>query len=548
MTKTKLFHLKNEMLAANFLANFFGVFFVNTLIFMAEAPAADIHPISGWIDALFNIFAFLFVGVVTLRYERPIRQYLNATFRQGPVSRNLEIQVRRRVINEPFFLIVLDLSMWLSAAVLYPTMYWALEAGSNVIQRALFIPLSSGLTIVTIAFFLLEHVLQKRLTPYIFPNGGLSGIPNTLRIRIRTRLAALFFGCNLIPLLAILHIFHRLTSVSDDPTTALEQLRSAIITNSLIFIGVGFCLTMLVSRNFTLPLEEIVRVLKSIRNGFFHEKVQVTSNDEIGYTGDVINEMTEGLQERDRMRRALDLAMEVQQNLLPNADPTVAGLDIAGTSIYCEETGGDYFDYLSIGEVRDDKIGIIVGDVSDHGVPSALLMTTVRAFLRQRSSRSGDLDEIIADVNQQLCRDVEDSGRFVTLFLAAIDRRKESIRWVNAGHDPALLYDPETAKFEPFVGHGLPLGVAEDTVYRQYQRPIASGQIIVIGTDGIWESQNSHGQMFGKDRFRQLIQKHAHEPARRILKAVIETLDEFCASLERTDDVTLVVIKIEKIG
>jgi hypothetical protein len=190
-----------------------------------------------------------------------------------------------------------------------------------------------------LAFFLLEHISQKRLAPHFFPDGGLTAIPKTLRIRIRTRLVALLFACNLIPLLTILHLFHRISLKYSDPALAIQQLRPVIYTNTFIFIGFGICLTMLVGRNLTIPFKEIIITLRGVRNGRFDKKVQVTSNDEIGYTGDVINEMTTGLKERERMQQALDLAKEVQQNLLPKSNLKVDGIDIAGKSVYCDETG-----------------------------------------------------------------------------------------------------------------------------------------------------------------------------------------------------------------
>lgn len=290
---------------------------------------------------------------------------------------------------------------------------------------------------------------------------------------------------------------------------------------------------------------EIIQTLQGVRNGIFDKKVRVTSNDEIGYTGDVINEMTEGLKERDRIRQSLGIAMEVQQHLLPRSDPNINKLDIAGKSLYCEETGGDYFDYLPAGKNGQGKIKIVVGDVSDHGIPSALLMTSARAFLRQRASRPGKLNQIVTDVNRQISRDVEDSGRFMTLFLCEIDGQNKSIRWVNAGHDPAVIYDPSNNGFAELAGHALPLGVSEKAAYQEYQNKIQPGQIILIGTDGIWESQNAQRQMFGKKRFKDLIRAHAQEPAKDILHSVIAGLDEFRHPLEKEDDVTLVVIKVD---
>ncbi|MBW2482977.1 MAG: SpoIIE family protein phosphatase, partial [Deltaproteobacteria bacterium] len=276
----------------------------------------------------------------------------------------------------------------------------------------------------------------------------------------------------------------------------------------------------------------------------YDKKVRVTTNDEIGYTGDTINEMTEGLRERERLQHSLDIAKEVQQNLLPAKDPQIEGLDIAGTSIYCEETGGDYYDYIMTAEEDQKKISIVVGDVADHGIPSALLMTTARAFLRQRVSGSGELDQVVSDVNRQLTRDVEDSGRFITLFICEIDRADQVLQWVNAGHDPAMIYTHNGGMFEELSGNALPLGVSEMAAYQKFDQKIAPGQIIAIGTDGIWEALNPNGKMFGKERFKDIIHQNAHRPAKEIIQELIKALDRFCHPLAKTDDVTLVITKI----
>jgi sigma-B regulation protein RsbU (phosphoserine phosphatase) len=547
MTKFKRFHLKNDMLAANFLANFVGVFLVNGLLILAEGmPPKSIwtHPVAYWMDALFTPFAFTFVTVATLVYEKPIRQCLNAFFRGESAPLNLHRNASRRLLNEPFVLILLDLSMWLLAAVIYPVIHWTYGGGTNMIQRALYLNISSGLITVTMAFFLLEHILQKKLAPLFFPNGGLTSIPKTMRIRIRTRLAALLFACNLIPLLSIMFIMMRVGGLHQGAVTTLQQLRTAITINVFVFLGIGIYLTGLVSKNLTIPFTEIIQTLRGVRNGRFDKKVQVTTNDEIGYTGDVINEMTEGLKERERMQRSLNLAMEVQQNLLPRDDPQIEGLDIAGTSLYCEETGGDYFDYLIPADNGQKKICVVVGDVADHGISSALLMTTARAFLRQRISRSGELDQVVSDVNRQLTRDVEDSGRFMTLFICEIDRSNQVIHWVNAGHDPAMIYNGEGAEFEELTGNALPLGVSEMTAYQKFDKKIIPDQIIMMGTDGIWEAQSPQGEMFGKERFKDIIRNNAGRPAKDIIQAVITEVDSFCHPLKKTDDITLVVTKI----
>ena len=150
------------MLAANFLANFVGVFVVNGLLILAEgAPPKRIwtHPVAFWTDVFFTPFAFAFVALATLAYEKPIRRFLNALFAGESTAPQIESIARRRLLNEPFVLIALDFSMWLLAAIIYPTIFWFYGEDANVIQRAFFLGISSGLITITMAFFLLEHLL-----------------------------------------------------------------------------------------------------------------------------------------------------------------------------------------------------------------------------------------------------------------------------------------------------------------------------------------------------------------------------------------------------
>ena len=547
MTKFTVFHLKNEMLFANFISNVIGV---SVVLFLTHgstsAESLEIAQFFRSISMIFVPCSFMLPLVLTVLYERPIRRYLNIKYQETGILPEPEIKVRQRLLNEPFFLISLDFAIWTTAAVLYSLLSWRAFATKQIAMSAFLTSFTTGLITITVAFFVLEHVLQKRLAPYFFPDGGLYATPKTLRIRIRTRLGALFVACNLVPFAAILCTVRRASYANIDPAEVLEQLRLDITIDAILFICVGVWLTFLVSMNLTRPLQEIIRVLRGVRHGHFDRKVRVTSNDEIGYTGDVINEMTGGLKERDQMRHSLDLAMEIQQNLLPKADPKIEGLDIAGTSIYCDETGGDYFDYLYMGENGHRKIGVVVGDVSDHGIPSALLMIAVRATLRHHAHHSDDIVDMVSDVNRHLSQDVKETGHFMTLFYSMIDRHNKCIRWVNAGHDPAIIYNPIADSFGELTGRGLPLGVFYDSEYTESQREITPGQIIAIGTDGIWEAHNQNGMMFGKDKLKEVIHLHANESAKEILDAVINEVEQFIYPLKKEDDLTLVVMKVEQ--
>jgi sigma-B regulation protein RsbU (phosphoserine phosphatase) len=541
-----LFRLKNQMFFFNLLANLIGILFTFGLSFRSiSPPTPEIMDLTLRVARFFEPLSFLFIVVLTMIYERPIRHYLDRQYRGKAISHSLNIKVQQRLLNEPFFLIAVDFLVWLAAALFYPMLYWSVEAGEMIIGRAFFQSLLIGLATTTAAFFVLERVLQKMMVPHFFPDGGLHIIPGTIRIRIRTRLAGLICACNLIPFFALLAIVRGSYRSPLDPVQLLDLLRPALVTNALFGISIGIGLTIIVSSNLTRPLQEIIRVLKGVRDGDLYNKVRVTTNDEIGYTGDVINEMTEGLRERDRMRHSLDLAREVQQNLLPKSAPKIQGLDIAGVSIYCERTGGDYFDYLPQEAHGPGIISVVVGDVSGHGIPSALLMTTARALIRRNAALSDSIANIISDVNQQLWLDVKESGRFMTLFYSVIDGRNKCIRWVRAGHDPAIFYAPESDTFEELKGSGIALGVDENWQYQENEKTgLLEGQIIVLGTDGIWEAHNAKGEMLGKKRIYEIIRQHAKASANEILAAIINTLKNHTRDQTPEDDATLVIVKI----
>jgi serine phosphatase RsbU (regulator of sigma subunit) len=249
--------------------------------------------------------------------------------------------------------------------------------------------------------------------------------------------------------------------------------------------------------------------------------------------------------EHDLIKQSLGLAREVQQNLMPHKNPQMERLDIAGRSLYCDETGGDYYDFITSNTGENRPIGIAIGDVSGHGISSALLMAAVRSSLRQRSTLSGGAGGIISDVNRQLAQDVEDSGQFMTLFYLIIDPAKRSLQWVRAGHDPAIFYDPVSDAFEELGGTGIALGVDENWNFKENKKTgLHAGQIIFLSTDGIWEACNRQREMFGKKPIYDIIRKNSSLSASKILQAVLDALRNFQQDAKIEDDITLVVVKI----
>ncbi|GAB6058927.1 hypothetical protein JCM31598_20440 [Desulfonatronum parangueonense] len=295
------------------------------------------------------------------------------------------------------------------------------------------------------------------------------------------------------------------------------------------------------AKNLKLLLDNQTSVLERISHGDLSDYVPAVTNDELGFIAGHTNRMLEGLREHLEMTRGMEVARQIQSDLLPFSAPEIPGLDLAGTSIPTDAVTGDYFDYF---RTRDEKqLAVLIGDVSGHGVGSALIMASVRSMIRLRTALPGSLAEVMADVNHLMVEDNFGTGRFMTLFCLMIDTSSFSLRWVGAGHDPALLYSPANDSFIDLPGSGLPLGIREGNSYQVSARDILlPGEIIVLGTDGIWETTNQEGEQFGKDRLRQIIRAHAAGTAQSIVEQVVKSASVFSDG-ELKDDLTLVVVK-----
>jgi sigma-B regulation protein RsbU (phosphoserine phosphatase) len=311
----------------------------------------------------------------------------------------------------------------------------------------------------------------------------------------------------------------------------------------LLVVVLVLILSFLLSRLFTRNISALSDAVKSVAKGDFAVRTTLRSTDEIGQLGMAFNNMIPELQERVSLKNSLEVAQEVQQSLLPAEPPAFPGADVAAVSSYCDETGGDYYGFIPRSGDEGDGLVVAVGDVSGHGMQAALLMASVRAYLRSQLSGTVGLDEAVGRVNELVTDDVEGTGRFMTLFL--LELVHGGARWVRAGHDPAILYDPDADTFEDMQGDGLPLGVTHDVEFevggKENLRP---GQCIVIGTDGIWEMQSESGEMFGKERLRAVIRQGADDTSAQLIERLVTALNLFRGNAGQMDDMTIAVVKI----
>ena len=336
-----------------------------------------------------------------------------------------------------------------------------------------------------------------------------------------------------------------LSKIDQDAGTILDAQMS--VTTEVFFIMTVLAvlvvnLIIAFSHNLKLLFNTQTDVLERVSHGDLSHNVPVATKDEFGVIAGHTNNMIDGLRHRLRLLSGLTLAEEVQQNLLPQQAPQVPGLDIAGTSIYCDKVGGDYYDYFRL---PDNRWGIVVADASGHGVGAAMHMTTVRAFLQFGVRQYQGPAQLLNTVNTYATRDSSQTSRFMTVFFLEVNPADKTLMWVRAGHEPALFFNSAAMKFSEFNGRGMALGIDEEYRYEAFsQTGWNAGDIILIGTDGIHETHNEAEEMFGQHRLREIIRKHAGQSSASIKNAIIESLRDYRKKAPQKDDITLVVIKL----
>ena len=335
-----------------------------------------------------------------------------------------------------------------------------------------------------------------------------------------------------------------LIAPGEEVLAPILRSRDYYVAGAILEFFLILLLIRIVTAKTVASIKEVSDAARKVSHGDYTPHLHTKYRDEMGTLVRDFNTMVTQLEERARLKTSINLAMEVQQNLLPQHSVQFQGLDIAGTSVYCDETGGDYYDFIHFDSMGDHCMAVALGDVSDHGIPSALFMTTARALIRCRASLGGGPVSIVKDVNRLLCKDTQQSGAFMTLFYLEVDARENRLTWVRAGHDPALLYDQATGVFEELGGRGLAMGVRCHWDYEEnYSMDWGPGKIMLLATDGVWEARNPQGEQFGKKRFRESVRRCAHLGAKEIIREILADLSDFRQNAAIEDDITLVVIK-----
>jgi len=244
------------------------------------------------------------------------------------------------------------------------------------------------------------------------------------------------------------------------------------------------------------------------------------------------------LEAERRAAQELEIAKQVQTRLFPQSLPSLATLDYAGTCLQAREIGGDYYDFLDLGQ---ERLGLVVGDISGKGIAAALLMANLQANLRSQCAIAAEQPRSFLQLVNRLFFENSSDSTYATLFFGEYDQRLRRLRYVNCGHLSALLLRHDGA-LEWLASSSTVLGLFKDWDCCTRECPLSPGDTLVLYTDGVTEAFNRAGEEFGESRLIACLRRHCQQPSPALVAAIIDEVRNFSPH-EQSDDITLIVAK-----
>ncbi len=277
--------------------------------------------------------------------------------------------------------------------------------------------------------------------------------------------------------------------------------------------------------------------------GNLDASIVVESKDEIGALAKSFNMMLRSLKQNLRISQEFEIARRMQSQMLPKTAPQFAGMQITAYSLPATEVGGDFYDFLPL---QNNRLGIVVGDVSGKGVSGAMVMTGALSAIRFAAEERQTTHEILERSNRRLVNDIQ-VNMFVAVFCGIVDLSQNILYYSNAGQTMPLLYRNGQVNFLPQSDNGdrFPLGIRPHVKFEQMQIALQRGDLLVFYTDGIVDMMNGRAEPFGFERMQQSIQTHALAPLEELPRRLIADAESHTGTREHIDDLTLVVLRLE---
>jgi sigma-B regulation protein RsbU (phosphoserine phosphatase) len=247
--------------------------------------------------------------------------------------------------------------------------------------------------------------------------------------------------------------------------------------------------------------------------------------------------------EKKRLDHDLQIARDIQRILLPSQPPPIDGFDIAGVNLPARQVSGDYFDYIV---VDDERLGVVIADVSGKGVPASLIMAICRSVLRAEARLAQSPAEVLRKVNRQLYPDIKED-MFISMAYVILDHKNNHVTLSRGGHDAPLLYRAATREVAVLKPSGMALGIDSGDVFDRitgdFSVPLERDDCLVLYTDGVTEALDANGDEFGPERMIRSLRASAKEGAQGVINRITADVRNFAGAHPQHDDITLIVVR-----
>ena len=336
----------------------------------------------------------------------------------------------------------------------------------------------------------------------------------------------------------------------DAQTTRILEIFAGLF---IIILIVVILLSFLLARIITRPVELLRQGTVALGKGDLDYHLTIETGDEFEELAHSFNSMAKDLKknieelrrttaEKERYAKEMEIAKEIQDNFLPEFTPTIPGIELAATTLPAMEIGGDLYDFIPVSK---ERWGLAIADVSGKGVSAALFMALCSTLIRVSGGAEADPSVVMEHANQMIYADGR-SSMFITTFYGVLDPANRKFTYVNAGHNPPMLVRGDPAEVQTLEeGKCIALGVVPEVALMCAELVLEPGDLIVMYTDGVTEAFNPQDEEFGEERLMDYLQKHRNYPVREIIDGLIDEVRKFCGSRPQSDDITLVVVKVQ---
>jgi phosphoserine phosphatase RsbU/P len=356
--------------------------------------------------------------------------------------------------------------------------------------------------------------------------------------------------------------------LSDAQQIAFKEIPFGVLAVILLLIIAGLFLIiemvalsmgLALARSITSAIHELFMGTERVRHGDFAHRINVQSNDQLGELAGSFNEMTgsiEGLMqtaaEKKRLEEELRIARAIQMSLLPRGPLDIPGLAITALCVPAREVGGDYYDFFRLSE---DRLGILIADVSGKGTSAALYMAELKGLVLALSQRYESPRDLLIEVNRIISEHL-DSRSFITITYAVIELHAGTMTFCRAGHTPLIFLPGPSSKMpsaQVLTPNGMVLGLriegAADKfaeLLEQERVELSPGDVIVLYTDGITEAMNPNSDLFGEGRLSRIVEEHGHLDSDELRERIMREIEAFVGSADQHDDMTMILLKVER--